>query len=216
MVFAIATLISALSISAVAAYFSILGLATIFPGSQTSVVIMGVVLEIGKIIAAIWLHRNWKIAPLLIKGYLSFAVVVLMGITSMGIFGFLSKSHIEHQAQVTHEQTMIETLDAQIDKEEGLLKQYEDYITLSKGRLENTGSQSNTEIDREEKRIEQILSSLEKNVAIEQSRIDKLAERRKELDGAVALIEAKGGGIFSNKKKKLEDLQAFKPLKEGK
>jgi len=112
MVFAIATLISALSISAVAAYFSILGLATIFPGSQTSVVIMGVVLEIGKIIAAIWLHRNWKIAPLLIKGYLSFAVVVLMGITSMGIFGFLSKSHIEHQAQVTHEQTMIETLDS--------------------------------------------------------------------------------------------------------
>ena len=215
MVFAIATLISALSISAVAAYFSILGLATIFPGSQTSVVIMGVVLEIGKIIAAIWLHRNWKIAPLLIKGYLSFAVVVLMGITSMGIFGFLSKSHIEHQAQVTHEQTMIETLDAQIDKEEGLLKQYEDYITLSKGRLENTGSQSNTEIDREEKRIEQILSSLEKNVAIEQSRIDKLAERRKELDGAVALIEAKGGGIFSNKKKKLEDLQALQATERG-
>jgi len=95
-IFAIATLVSALSISCVGAYFSVLGLATIFPGSQISVVIMGIVLEIGKIIAAIWLHRNWKVAPWLVKGYLCFAVLVLMGITSLGIFGFLSKSHIEH------------------------------------------------------------------------------------------------------------------------
>ena len=207
MVFAIATLITALSISCVAAYFSIIGLATIFPGSTGAVITMGVVLEVGKIIAAIWLHRNWKTASWFIKSYLTFAVVVLMGITSMGIFGFLSKSHIEHQAQVTHEQTMIETLDAQINKEKGLLKQYEDYIALSTGRLENTGTQSNTEIEREEKRIEQLLSSLEKNVAIEQSRIDKLIERRKELDTAVSLIESKGGGLFSNKKKKLEELK---------
>ena len=206
MVFAIATLISALSISCVGAYFSIIGLATIFPGSPTSVIVMGIVLEIGKIIAALWLHRNWKVASWFIKTYLVFAVIVLMGITSMGIFGFLSKSHIEHQAQVTHEQTMVETLDAQIDKEKGLLKQYEDYIVLSTGRLNNTGTQSNTEIEREEKRIEQLLSSLEKNVAIEQSRIGKLIDRRKELDAAVALIESKGGGIFSSKKKKLEEL----------
>ena len=200
MVFAVATLISALSISCVGAYFSILGLATIFPGSQAAVVIMGVVLEVGKIIAAIWLHRNWKTAHFLIKSYLVFAILVLMGITSMGIFGFLSKSHIEHQAQVTHEVTMIETLDAQIDKEKGLLQQYEDYAALSKSRLTNTGTQSNTEIEREEKRIEQILNSLEKNVAIEQIRTDKLIERRKELDAAVDTIESTGGGLFSNKK----------------
>ena len=67
MIFAITTLISALSISCIAAYFSIIGLATIFPGSTTSVVIMGSVLEVGKIIAALWLHRNWKLAPRLIK-----------------------------------------------------------------------------------------------------------------------------------------------------
>ena len=138
-----------------------------------------------------------------------------MGITSMGIFGFLSKSHIEHQAQVTHEQTMIETLDAQINKEKGLLKQYEDYIKLSTGRLDNTEVQSNTEIEREEKRIEQLLSSLEKNVAIEQSRIDKLIDRRKELDAAVALIESKGGGLFSNKKKKLEELKSQQSAERG-
>ena len=208
MIFALFTLLSALSISCVGAYFSILGLSTIFPGSPLAVIVMGIVLEIGKIVAAIWLHRNWKTANFLIKGYLSFAVVVLMGITSMGIFGFLSKSHIEHQAQATHEQTLIETLDAQIDKEKGLLKQYEDYVSLSRGRLENTGSQSNTEIEREEKRIEQVLSSLEKNVAIEQSRIDKLTDRRKELDTAVTTLEATSGGLFSNKTKKLEELKA--------
>ena len=215
MVFAVATLISALSISCVGAYFSIIGLATIFPGSPTSVIVMGIVLEIGKIIAALWLHRNWKATSWFIKTYLVFAVIVLMGITSMGIFGFLSKSHIEHQAQVSHEQTMVETLNAQISKEKGLLKQYDDYITLSTGRLDNTGTQSNTEIEREEKRIEQLLSSLEKNVAIEQSRIDKLIERRKELDSAVALIESKGGGIFSNNKKKLEELGSQQSAERG-
>ena len=63
MIFAITTLISALSISIIAAYFSIIGLATIFPGSMYAVIAMGSVLEIGKIIASIWLHKNWKSAP---------------------------------------------------------------------------------------------------------------------------------------------------------
>ena len=76
MFFCILYLLSALSISAVAAYFSVIGLATIFPGSITSVIIMGGVLEIGKIVTAIWLHRNWKSSPFLVKSYLSFATVV--------------------------------------------------------------------------------------------------------------------------------------------
>jgi len=97
MIFAIFTLLSALSISAIAAYFSIIGLATIFPGSIEAVIAMGAALEVGKIVAAIWLHKNWKSAPTTLKIYLFSAILVLMGITSMGIFGFLSKSHIEHE-----------------------------------------------------------------------------------------------------------------------
>ena len=209
MVFALTTLVTALSISCVAAYFSILGLATIFPGSQAAVVIMGIVLEVGKIIAAVWLHRNWKRAGLLIKSYLSFAVIVLMGITSMGIFGFLSKSHIEHQAQSIQEETLIATLETKIEKENDLIKRQEEYIASSQKQLTFTEGQSNVDVERAEKRITQLLESLDKNMAIEQGRINKLMERRKELDETVALIEAKGGGLFSNKKKKLEELKAL-------
>ena len=96
MIFYILVLLSALSISGTGAYFSILGLATMFPGSTTEVIVMGGVLEVGKIIAAIWLHLNWKSANKLMRFYLTGAVIVLMFITSMGIFGFLSKAHIEH------------------------------------------------------------------------------------------------------------------------
>ena len=215
MIFSLFTLFSALSISAVAAYFSILGLATIFPGSQGAVIIMGIVLEVGKIIAAVWLHKNWKRANFLIKSYLSFAVIVLMGITSMGIFGFLSKSHIEHQAQSIHEETLIATLETKIEKENDLIKRQEEYITSSQKQLTFTEGQSNVDADRAEKRIAQLLESLDKNIAIEQGRIDKLMERRKELDEAVALIEEKGGGLFSNKKKKLEELKALQAVERG-
>lgn len=83
------------AISGVAAYYSIIGLTTIFAGAFWSIVIMGSVLEIGKLVATSWLYNNWDIAPRLIKYYLLSAVAVLMLITSMGIFGFLSKAHIE-------------------------------------------------------------------------------------------------------------------------
>ena len=208
MVFSIFTLISALSISCVAAYFSILGLATIFPGSQMSVVIMGIVLEIGKIIAAVWLHKNWKAAGFLIKSYLSFAVVVLMGITSMGIFGFLSKSHIEHQAQSLQEETLIASLENKIEKEKELMERQELYIENSQKRITYNSGQSGVDSDRAEKRIEQLLATLDKNIAIEQGRIDKIEARRGELDDMVAALEAQSGGLFSNKKKKLEELKA--------
>ena len=208
MVFAITTLISALSISCVAAYFSIIGLATIFPGSTAAVITMGIVLEVGKIIAAVWLHRNWKTSNFFIRSYLSFAVFVLMVITSMGIFGFLSKSHIEHQSQASQEQTLIADIDNKINKERGLLNQYEKYRGLTQDRLNNTGDQSNKEIDREENRISQILQSLKENIATEQVRIDSLTNRRKELDNALGLLESQSGGLFSNKKKKIEELKA--------
>ena len=207
MFFALGTLLSALSISCVGAYFSILGLATIFPGAFLSVVVMGIVLEIGKLMAAVWLHRNWKATHFLLKSYLTAAVIILMGITSMGIFGFLSKSHIEHQAQATHEITLIETLEAKINQESSLIKQYETYISSSQQRLTRSGSQSNTEIEREEKRISQLLDALERDLTTEQQRLDKLTERRKELDDAVVALESSSGGIFSNKKQNLQILR---------
>ena len=95
MFIAILTLLSALSISGVAIFYSVIGLATIFPGAFVPVVIMGGVLEVGKLITASWLYRNWKFTPFMLKTYLTTAVIILSLITSMGIFGFLSKAHLE-------------------------------------------------------------------------------------------------------------------------
>ena len=95
MVLALVTLITALGISAVAAFYSIVGLMAIFSASALSIAVMGIVLEIGKLITASWLYQNWKRVPFLLKSYLTIAVIILMFITSMGIFGYLSKAHID-------------------------------------------------------------------------------------------------------------------------
>ena len=95
MILALLTLFTALTISAVAAYYSIVGLIAIFSAAAIPIAVMGIVLEVGKLVTASWLYQNWKAVPRLLKGYLAFAVFVLMFITSMGIFGFLSKAHIE-------------------------------------------------------------------------------------------------------------------------
>jgi len=93
------TLIVALAISGVAAWYSIVGLMAIFAAAAIPIAIMGGVLEVGKLLTASWLYQNWKIAPRLLKTYLTAAVIVLMFITSMGIFGFLSKAHIESELE---------------------------------------------------------------------------------------------------------------------
>jgi hypothetical protein len=90
-------LLVALTLSSVAAFYSIVGLAVIFSGAFVAVVIMGTALEIAKVLTTLWLHRYWHEIPLLLKSYLTAAVVVLMLITSMGIFGFLSKAHLEQE-----------------------------------------------------------------------------------------------------------------------
>ncbi len=81
--------LSAVSISVTAAYFSIIGLATMFPGSKEAIIIMGATLEVGKLVAAVWLHKEWHTAFRFIRTYLLLAVIILSAITSMGICGFL-------------------------------------------------------------------------------------------------------------------------------
>ena len=114
MIFAYITLITALAISGVAAYYSIIGLVAIFSASVIPIAVMGVVLETGKLVTAAWLYHYWRKVNVLLKTYLISAVLVLMFITSMGIFGFLSKAHIE-QTSVSADNTLqIESIDSQI------------------------------------------------------------------------------------------------------
>ena len=102
------TLASALSIAAVAAYFSIIGLATLFSATFIPVVVMASTLEVGKLVATSWLYQSWQYSPKFLKAYLSIGVVVLMLITSMGIFGFLSKGYLDVKHPSTLQQIEIQ------------------------------------------------------------------------------------------------------------
>lgn len=108
----------ALIVSAVSAYYSIVGLVTIFAGAATAVVVMGIALELGKLVSTSWLYRNWKDSPILLKTYLMLAVVILMAISSMGIFGFLSKAHIEQTLLSGDNTLVIQSLDQRIQYEQ--------------------------------------------------------------------------------------------------
>ena len=117
MFMAILTLLVAIAISAVAAWYSIVGLMAIFAAAAIPIAIMGAVLEVGKLLTASWLYQNWKEAPKILKSYLTIAVVVLMFITSMGIFGFLSKAHID-QTVITGDNTLlIQQIDNKIQRQ---------------------------------------------------------------------------------------------------
>jgi len=118
-------LFTALGISFIAAYYSIVGLAAIFAASVIPVIVMGSALEVGKLVSVAYLHQKWDTVPILLKGYLSFAVFLLMFITSMGIFGFLSKAHIE-QTVVSGDNTVkIERIDNQIKRQNRVISDAE-------------------------------------------------------------------------------------------
>lgn len=120
------TLLTSLSIAGVAAWYSIVGLTAIFSGAVIPVVIMGSVLEVGKLVTASWLYKNWKLSNFLLKTYLTIAVVVLMFITSMGIFGFLSKAHIEQTMQNSGGNSLqIELLENRIQNERRIIEDSE-------------------------------------------------------------------------------------------
>ena len=112
------TLLTALSVSAIAIYYSVVGLTTIFAASVIPVAIMGTALEFAKLVTAVWLHKHWNQAVWWLRSYLSVAVIVLMFITSMGIFGFLSKSHIEQTAASDEQTAKIESITGTITRGE--------------------------------------------------------------------------------------------------
>jgi hypothetical protein len=118
MFFSFVTLFTALAISGVAAWYSIAGLMAIFASAAIPIAIMGGVLEAGKLVTASWLYQNWKTAPKLLKAYLTSAVIILMFITSMGIFGFLSKAHIDQTVLGGDNTLQIQELDLRIASEQ--------------------------------------------------------------------------------------------------
>ena len=122
----IITFISAISISLIAAGYSILGLATLFAGAAVPIIAMGSALEVGKLVAASWLYHNWKTdIPRSLKAYLFTSIIVLIFITSIGIFGFLSKAHLDQVKPTAGNQEQILLIDKKIIQQQSIIERSE-------------------------------------------------------------------------------------------
>ena len=196
MILAVLTLLTALAISAVAAYYSIIGLIAIFSSAVIPIAVMGVVLETGKLVTAAWVYHHWKRTPVLLKTYLISAVVVLMFITSMGIFGFLSKAHIE-QTTVNSDNTLqIELIDSKIQRERTTIERAENTLAQLDNALEKyveLGAVTKGLNARKEQEGERN----ELNTTIDESTdaIATLTKKKSELDSTRIAIEAEVGPI---------------------
>ena len=203
----IGLLFSALAVSAVAAYFSIVGLMAIFSGLPQSILAMGVVLEIAKLVTASWVYQYWKKTSLLMRSYMVSAVIILSVITSIGIFGFLSKAHLDQSASTGDAVAQVERIEDLIQRENLRITTAEEQIT----RVESGGSLDVSEsikqqeeirdtawdriqddVEYAENQIEKIREGLESDLSKKQSELDAL-------DDIVKSYTDQGttGGVFS-------------------
>lgn len=193
-------LLSALAVSTVAGYFSIVGLMAIFPAAAEPILAMGVVLEIAKLVTASWLYRYWSKTALAMKAYFTLAVIILSVITSMGIFGFLSKAHLEHSVSTGDNSLQIARLDRRIETEQRRIADAETVLA----QLDNTvqtlidydrirgddGAIATRENQAEER--EQLNAAIDSAIAS----IDSLSEEKLVLDTEQLLIEVEVGPLL--------------------
>ena len=175
------TLFIALCISVVAAWYSIIGLTAIFAAAFIPIVIMGSALEVAKVTTAIWLHRYWDIAPFLMKFYLTIATIVLMFITSMGIFGFLSKAHIEQTSAANEGIAQIERIETDIARYEAIITRSEERIVKAEASTGERNTDIQAQIDKEQTRIDGAYDRIQPAIDEQQAIIDaeaKLIEDR--------------------------------------
>ena len=152
MILIILTFLAAFLLSGIAAYYSVIGLALIFTGAFWPVVIMGSTLEFAKLVTASWLYNNWNKANKLLKTYLTIAVVVLMLLTSMGIFGFLAKSHIDSTLESGSNTAELKTLSAQ----QKVAEQRLDYLLKRAGNPETASAAIDRQIQATQKELAEI------------------------------------------------------------
>jgi len=203
--------VTALTLSVIAAYYSLMGLAAIFAAAVVPILVMGGVLEAAKLVVASWVYRNWKQAPFLLKSYLTIAVVVLMVITSMGIFGFLSKAHLDQAIPTGDYSEQVSFIDEQIAIEretisnsKALIKQMDDVVNRkmeSEGR-ELKDENNNTYVEDVAERALKIRrsqardrSALTKRIKDSQAKIIELQKEKAPLSKDLRELEAEVGPI---------------------
>lgn len=193
-------LISGLSISAVAVYYSVVGLTTIFAAAVLPIIIMGTVLEISKLVATVWLKQNWKITPWAVRGYLLAAILVLMLITSMGIFGLLSKAHSDQSlvsgdvlAKIALYDEKIQIEKENIDAARNALAQMDSQVNERLSRsTDDRGAERAVQIRRQQQAER---NKLQRDIINSQSNIAKLSNERAPIAAEVRKVEAEVGPL---------------------
>lgn len=182
-----------MTIAGCAAFFSVKGIGLLFAGSFLSVIIMASCLEAGKLMAASFLYRNWKRLSWWLKMYLTGATLLLMLITSLGIFGFLSDAYEYTKTKVELYESQI----AQLQEENTVTRQQIDTIKITD---DVTRTQTNTT-------VQGYRDIYDNYVNQQQTRVDQLNNRLDVLDKELQALQSSPGGIFSNKDKKIEQLK---------
>ena len=194
------TLFSGLSISAVAVYYSVAGLTAIFSAAVIPIIIMGTALEISKLVATVWLKQNWSIAPRSVRAYLAVAIVVLMLITSMGIFGFLSKAHSDQnlvsgdvQSKIAIFDEKIKTEKENIEANRKALKQMDEGVDQVLGRSTDEKGADKAVAMRRSQQKER--TRLQNEISQSQKSIAELNDARAPIAAEVRKVEAEVGPI---------------------
>ena len=185
------TMLVALVISGVAAYYSIIGLVAIFAAAAIPIIIMGAALEVGKLTTAVWLHTYWKRATWWMKSYLSFALLLLMFITSMGIFGFLSKAHIEQTAASTESVVQVQQIGIEIARLNATITRAEQKITKAEASSGNANAGVQKQIDTEQLRIDEAYKRIQPAIQ-EQNKIIENARTNDTTKVEPYLVQLKG------------------------
>ena len=191
------TFLSAISISVIAAGYSIVGLATLFAGAVVPIIAMGSALEVGKLVAASWLYHNWNSdVPRLLKSYLFGAIIILIFITSLGIFGFLSKAHLDQVKPTSSNAIKIQVIDKQINQQNLIIERAEKQITLLDKALEVYIDKEYVSRGLKERKKQEEERTLLNNAINEASdKIAELTNQKAELSLAQDKIEAEVGPI---------------------
>ena len=217
----------ALALSGIAAYYSIIGLTAIFAAAVIPIIVMGGILEVAKLACTVWLHQNWQRARFVMKLYLVPAVAVLMFITSMGIFGFLSKSHIEQSAMGTEQIEQVKVIDDKLLRAQAKVERWnteigrlnrgetsgriDGLITREQERIDKANKRIQPQIDAENSKVKGLRLQADKEIAQQNKRLGDaqkrtsadiaIAEKRlAQLDKDVAAYTSQGtttGGVFT-------------------
>lgn len=197
---AVLILATALTLSTAAAYYSIVGLIAIFAAAAIPVAIMGSALEVAKLVTASWLYNYWTRIPKMLKTYLCIAVVVLMFVTSMGIFGFLSKAHLDQTVPTGDVAAKVAIIDEKIKTEKDnieaarkALKQMDDTVDQTIARSKDERGATNAANLRRNQAKER--TQLQKDISTAQANIAKLNEERAPIAAELRKVEAEVGPI---------------------